>query len=174
MHHPSIHVLGILTMYAWNIISLSLLFFELKLCLQESKNISVALQGARDPALLDFYLIVLSSNFDFPSCLLNFNPIGVALDHYINLGSHNIDGAVVEYEMFLKHALLIDDDLTSIGMDASFHWVDYYISLLLIFIYVNILYSVLFYLDQLHLTNEYNIHMHFLQYYSICRKFNIF
>jgi hypothetical protein len=71
---------------ARNVISVALVVFELEFGLLEGEGVPVTFEGAGDPALLDLYLVVFSDDGYFAGGLLDFDAVGVALDHDVDLG----------------------------------------------------------------------------------------
>jgi len=104
-------ILRVQSVYAGDVIGFSLMLFELKLGLEEGESVSVSGEPAGDPTSGDFYLSVVSDDFEFSGSVLNFESIGVAFDDDVDLAGEDGDGGVAEDVMFSQKAFLTEQKL---------------------------------------------------------------
>ena len=93
---PSVlNMLLLLSNNSWNKITISLYLFELKLALNNSKEIVVSNDVRTDPTFSNFNLIFFTLNPKSASTILNLNSIMISNDSKINLWGMNRNGGLI-------------------------------------------------------------------------------
>jgi hypothetical protein len=92
----------------WDVVSLSLMFLQLKFSLGQGKDVSASFKRAGNPAASQIDLVFAADEFNLSSSVFNANAVIVAFKEKVDLSIGDLDGGVVDDVVASEEATLID------------------------------------------------------------------
>lgn len=113
---PPVEVFRVLPDDAWDVVSLPLVFLQLKFSLGEGEDVSASFEGAGDPAASQVDLVFAAEEFDLSGGVFDADAVIVAFEDEVDLSVGDFDGGVVEDVVASEEPALVDCQVRALGV----------------------------------------------------------